>query len=380
MALAGEVLFQENFESGWGDYWGADNGLWEIGVPTAGPEGACTGKQCAGTILDGNYGAHTDSRLITPTLYLPETGPAEEIHFRFMNWFSFSSHDSGHVQISVFDETSSTWSDWEPLVPDITHTSSSWSMMDADLTLYACQRVKIAFNHTAARDRYNHGSESTGWYIDDVRLVLPERFMEPTPEAGPPDIYEPDDIKDQAGIFDMSSTIKRVHSFHKQGNQDWIKLYCSKNQVYTFNITKTGPRVNMVFNIYDGISDSLLKRFYVPTECEKSFSWKCPEDGLYYVATAQANPDIYGEGTQYSLRVYPSFTVEPETLELSESSSATITIRGGKGPYKVASSDETVVSAQLFTHAGVFAKVEAFSAGTATITISDSSINGEAGQ
>ena len=43
-ALSSEVIFEEDFESGWGDYWGADNGLWEIGTPTAGPTSAYEGK------------------------------------------------------------------------------------------------------------------------------------------------------------------------------------------------------------------------------------------------------------------------------------------------------------------------------------------------
>ena len=31
-----QTIFTEDFESGWGD-WSTDNGVWEIGTPTAGP-------------------------------------------------------------------------------------------------------------------------------------------------------------------------------------------------------------------------------------------------------------------------------------------------------------------------------------------------------
>ena len=362
----------EDFESGWSDCWGADNGLWEIGTPTAGPDSTYAGEQCVGTVLDGNYGEYTDSRLITPALLLPALESGEEIHFRFMNWFSFSSYDAGYVQVSVFNEDTEVWSDWENLISDITNTSPSWSMMDVDLTTYACKRVKIAFYHTADRDRYNH-SESTGWYIDDVRFVLPERFRETASQTGQPDIYEPDDTREQASIADLNEDTVQLRSFHKAGDRDWIKLYGNISQVYSFNITGTGFRTNMVLDIYDGTTDYLLKRFYVQSGCEKSISWTCPADGLYYIATAQMNPDIYGDETQYSLEIYPSFTVDPVTLELNEGTSDTITIRGGNGPYSVVSSDKSIVSAQLFTQSGTFVKVEGLSAGTAAISISDSS-------
>ncbi len=366
-----------DFESGMSG-WIINNGLWEIGSPEEGPDSAYSGEQCVGTNLEGNYSTHADSRLISPTLMLPEIDIEEEIHLRFFQWFSYSSYDYGYIQISSFDKDNQLWSEWED-IGILSQTSGIWSMADLDLTDYACQRIRIAFYHTA--DRYmSYGSESTGWYIDDVRLVLPDRFEETESETGEVDTYEPDDTRAQAGITDLNEGTIQLHSFHQSGDQDWIKLYGNKRQVYTFNVTDVGSRANLVLNIYDGDTDYLLKRYYVQAECEKSISWTCPEDGLYYVAMAQTNPEIYGDDTQYSLEIYPSFTVEPATLELNEGASDTITIRGGKAPYTVVSSDKSIASVQSFTQAGVFVKVEGLSEGTASISISDSSPDTEAQQ
>ena len=49
------------FESGLGD-WSVDNGLWAVGVPTAGPGAAYDGTNCAGTGLAGNVPTFVETR------------------------------------------------------------------------------------------------------------------------------------------------------------------------------------------------------------------------------------------------------------------------------------------------------------------------------
>ncbi|MFZ2633667.1 MAG: hypothetical protein WA081_11105, partial [Desulfosalsimonadaceae bacterium] len=78
------VLWSDNFESGWGD-WYADYGSWEVGVPTSGPGGAYNGTQCAATNLDGNYGPNVSSRLISPVFEVPSAG--ESPRLRFWHWW-----------------------------------------------------------------------------------------------------------------------------------------------------------------------------------------------------------------------------------------------------------------------------------------------------
>ena len=58
-ALA-DIVYSEDFETGAVD-WTIDNGVWEVGVPTAGPSACYSGSQCAATVLAGNYPAYDDS-------------------------------------------------------------------------------------------------------------------------------------------------------------------------------------------------------------------------------------------------------------------------------------------------------------------------------
>ena len=158
-----EPEFTGDFEDGWGD-WSADNGVWQVGAPTAGPVGAHGGSQCAGTVLDGSYPNSTDSRLISPSIRLPEVSGDEEIRLRFWHWFSFARGDAGYIQISVYDEVAG-WSEWAPCAGPFQGTSAGWTRKIVYLTPYPGKKVRIGFYHTA------DGSYTDfGWYIDDIRL------------------------------------------------------------------------------------------------------------------------------------------------------------------------------------------------------------------
>ncbi len=170
-----ETIFSEDWEYGLGD-WGVSNGVWQVGTPTAGPGGAHGGSQCAGTVLDVDYPANTDSRLISPSINLPDVIGDEEIHLQFWHWFSYAGNfncDTGHIQISVQDEDTGVWSNWTSINNIIGHTSP-WSKMGVDLTAYAGNRVRIAFYHTARGDNSYPdycGASSSGWYIDDIKII-----------------------------------------------------------------------------------------------------------------------------------------------------------------------------------------------------------------
>src|SRR3990172_7763090 len=107
-----EVVFSEDFEGGWGD-WVPSLGIWEIGSSTVVDCSLSGGTQCAGTILNGNYDPFTDSRLYHFSgIQLPAVSGGEELQLRFWQTFSYSSYDSGQVQVSVWDGVS-IWLPWE---------------------------------------------------------------------------------------------------------------------------------------------------------------------------------------------------------------------------------------------------------------------------
>lgn len=167
-----EMVYTEDFEGGIG-FWSADNGIWQVGTPSVGPDECVGGDQCAGTVLDGNYPRETESRLISRSLRLPNLASDGEIQLRFSHWFSFAAcgfgpGDGGWVQISAFDDATDEWDEWETLSDKIEGLSGSWSVLGLDLTAYAGKRVRLGF-YFGSFFRSAICS-STGWYIDDVEI------------------------------------------------------------------------------------------------------------------------------------------------------------------------------------------------------------------
>jgi ABC-type uncharacterized transport system auxiliary subunit len=85
----------ENFEGGLGD-WVVDNGSWQVGKPTSGPNAAYSGTNCAGTVLAGNYPENADSRLISPPFTVP---PSNSPALHFWQWYQFDNADA-FVEVS----------------------------------------------------------------------------------------------------------------------------------------------------------------------------------------------------------------------------------------------------------------------------------------
>lgn len=165
-----EIIVQDDFEAGWGD-WYSDNGIWDLGEPTVGPAAAHSGSNCMGTILDGNYPYGPDSRLNSGPIVLPDIADDEEIILRFWNFFNWASADFGEVQIQVFDN--GDWSGWTSLKKIDSHTPV-WHHARVDLSEFAGNRIRIGFYHEDNKDATFDHYESHGWFIDDIRIQKQE--------------------------------------------------------------------------------------------------------------------------------------------------------------------------------------------------------------
>ena len=153
----------ESFESGYGD-WYAETGLWEWGVPTAGPGVAHSGSNCVGTILGGNYAEIGDGRLVSPPFVVPPAVTSPQL--RFWHWFTLANDgvDYGEVQIRTGTN------EWASLSSHYTGSSSGWSRPGLSLSSYAGQTVQVAFNFVGGDGFGFSSSVAAGWYVDEVAL------------------------------------------------------------------------------------------------------------------------------------------------------------------------------------------------------------------
>jgi len=163
--VSGTPQFTGDFEAGWVD-WGADRGVWGIGSPTAGPSACATGSGCAGTNLAGVYDPNTDSRLVSATLDVPS---ATTVALSFNGWVSYSTQDSGQLEVSVYD-SGTGWGPWVPVGDPVTNTSG-WQGFGFDVTAYAGATVRFGFSHSAADSSGVSGPDNShGWFVDDIRI------------------------------------------------------------------------------------------------------------------------------------------------------------------------------------------------------------------
>lgn len=168
-----DTLWSEDWEGDWTKDWHVDAGTWEVGTPTSGPDSAYEGKNCAATVLAGNYADGVNTRLIRHTVF---SVPAEESnpYLRFYHWLAFNIDDYFRVQIKEENGV------WENITPTYTNNRGSdvWSPSIVYLNKYAGKNVQIAFFFHS----YNHvGSPdvNSGSYIDNISLIYNAQFKNP---------------------------------------------------------------------------------------------------------------------------------------------------------------------------------------------------------
>jgi hypothetical protein len=174
-AEAQTITWQENWESpSAADNWFADNGYWEIGVPTYGPPDrgdgwrAHQGTNVAGTVLNGNYTDDRQSRLISSPISIPAAG--QNPRLRFWHWWSFHFQDFGQVQISTNNGAS-----WQALSPrygydgPVNFYSDGWTRARLDLTPYAGKTVLLGLYFYAV-NALGGDDTAPGWYVDELSL------------------------------------------------------------------------------------------------------------------------------------------------------------------------------------------------------------------
>ena len=160
---SGPTVFFDDFEGGIGN-WFADNGIWEVGVPTSGPNSAYSGVALAATVLDGDYPGNS-SRLVSPSIQLPAILAGQELHLRLWHWFNFAGSDTGVVQVRE-EEAPGQWGAWTSL-NTFSGSSGVYTNTLVDLSAFAGKKVQIGFRLSNPY-LYN----AAGWYVDDVSIEV----------------------------------------------------------------------------------------------------------------------------------------------------------------------------------------------------------------
>ena len=142
------------------------------------------------------------------------------------------------------------------------------------------------------------------------------------------DAYEPDSTPQQATIMEANGE-PTAHTFHRPGDEDWMRFYALPYETYlleTYDLLGTDPpsgeppigwepRTDTVMSVYEPRIDPLSPDITGTLICE-SDNWRDnPPDyrsvccfqattrGWYFVRIRQHNPQIFGSGTGYKVRI-----------------------------------------------------------------------------
>jgi len=153
--------------------------------------------------------------------------------------------------------------------------------------------------------------------------VSSEEKSQPAPGTNPdvqvagltataPDAYEPDNtwlasnfiiLNDQEPHPELPSYKPiQTHNFHMAGDEDWVKFFILKGEIYKISVDSPGDNCDVVIGIYDIDGQTLIKEVDDTFAGEKEYAeWECAANGVYYARIRQYNPEVFGEGTAYQL-------------------------------------------------------------------------------
>jgi hypothetical protein len=145
----------------------------------------------------------------------------------------------------------------------------------------------------------NHPAPNDGYAIDEVRV---QSESDPPPPPIATDLYEDDNSCDKARTIVPDGTIQE-HSFHEEGDEDWIKIDASSAITYVIE-ARVPPASNAdlaleLYNACDGQPDDEDPNF----SADIRLTFSPPADGTYYLRLRNHNASLYGADVTYHVSV-----------------------------------------------------------------------------
>ncbi len=125
------------------------------------------------------------------------------------------------------------------------------------------------------------------------------------PNNGQRDAYEPDDDINNAKPISSTGKIQ-FHTFHKPGDNDWVKVAVRAGVQYDVEIFDVGFNSDSVIWLYDSDGSTILARnddsaFDVAAKLAAHLLWKAPKDETVYLQILALDSRRFGANTSYAL-------------------------------------------------------------------------------
>ena len=244
LAAPGELT--ENFDSGNPSTWGY-SGDWEWGTPSiTGPNSAHSGNYCFGTNINGNYARNQYCFLVTPIIDLSQAASPTLTFYMYTYCYTY---DGGWVELST--DGGNTWSRSLSPSPGYNATVNGgggynggrggWEQVTINLSTAAGKsQVQLAWYFYS-----NNNNQSSGWYIDTVKVT-----DSAIPYANSPVPYDND-----INVIPSTNTFK-------------LQWECDGANTYDVYLSQTYPPTSKIAN-------AISNKYYNATvTASKKYYWK----------------------------------------------------------------------------------------------------------
>lgn len=228
--------------------------------------------------------------------------------------------EPNHADIYDLQKTTSVWWTWQAPESGTVSFDTHGSEFDTVLAVYTGSELmkltEVAANDDDGTTQHLYSGVGLfaqtgvtyhialgGYQGDTGDFILSWRY----PAANEnPDTWEDDDTPEQANIIVLNNKTMQRHYFQDEGDVDWVRFYAASKQLpYGFDVFNHSSDTNIVIELYDTDGQTVLKTsdYYLNGQ-DEYLSWYCHQEGIYYVKVSNANPNSFGDDTEYDLRAY----------------------------------------------------------------------------
>ena len=187
------------------------------------------------------------------------------------------------------------------------------------ITLFtSCVQARSTDNIAAGVKRVESRSTSEQVYYARVTNQNPERFgadakydLSVLASACAPDGFEEDDTVNQAVALPLNTV--QTRSFCPAGDQDWVKMELTADQIYVIKTSNLGFAADTVLELWDAQGNQIAVNDDYDYVKASRITFQPTTSGTYYAKVRHLEPTAAGANTNYDLTLETGFCVPDDT-------------------------------------------------------------------
>ena len=210
-----------------------------------------------------------------------------------------------------------------------TFGSSGGTSQSANFVVQAAVGQPVGGSSTSANAVIQSGFISG---IGPVATPGPTPTNTPEPQAGG-DTFEDDDVCGRAQSTPSDGT-KRTHTFHDNGDADWLRFTAQAGKTYIIKVTNLSDQSDAIINLYDACNDTLSGQGQNSFGTEVVLEWDATKNGDYFVELQQFDPSNFGDDVNYEVSVTVDTTPPnaPQNIRCFAADATTLNVQWQESP------------------------------------------------